>query len=34
MDLVKYLEEKLKNSHLDRNGHIEGDIMQTMRKKE
>jgi hypothetical protein len=28
MDLVKFLEKKSKTSHLDRSGHIEGDIMQ------
>jgi hypothetical protein len=27
-DLVKFLEKNLKTSHLDCNGHIEGDIMQ------
>jgi hypothetical protein len=28
VDLVKLLEKKSKTSHLDRNGHTEGDIMQ------
>jgi hypothetical protein len=27
MDLVKILEKKSKSSHLDRSGHIEGDVM-------
>jgi hypothetical protein len=33
MDLVKFLEFKIKKSHLDRNGHIEGDIMQNHKQK-
>jgi hypothetical protein len=28
VDLVKFLEKKSKTSHLDRSGHIEGDIMK------
>jgi hypothetical protein len=28
VDLVKFLQKKSKTSHLDRSGHIEGDIMQ------
>jgi hypothetical protein len=28
MDLVQFLEKNKKTSHLDCNGHIEGDIMQ------
>jgi hypothetical protein len=28
MDLVKFLDKNLKTSHLDRSGHIEGDIIQ------
>jgi hypothetical protein len=34
MDLVKYLEKKSKTSHFNRNGHIEGDIMQNHEQKE
>jgi hypothetical protein len=33
MDLVKFLEKKSKTSHLDRSGHIEGDIMQNQEQK-
>jgi hypothetical protein len=33
MDLVKFLEKKSKNSHLDHNGHIEGDIIQNHEQK-
>jgi hypothetical protein len=33
MDLVKFLEKKSKTSHLDRSGHIEGDIMQNHEQK-
>jgi hypothetical protein len=33
VDLVKFLEFKIKKSHLDRNGHIEGDIMQNHKQK-
>jgi hypothetical protein len=32
VDLVKFL-EKIKNFTLDRNGHIEGDIMQNHEEK-
>jgi hypothetical protein len=32
-DLVKFLEKKSKTSHLDRSGHIEGDIMQNHKQK-
>jgi hypothetical protein len=28
VDLVKFLEKKLKSSHSDRSGHIEGDVIQ------
>jgi hypothetical protein len=33
VDLVKFLENKSKMSHLDCNGHIEGDIMQNQEQK-
>jgi hypothetical protein len=33
MDLVKFLEENSKTSHLDHGGHIEGDIMQNHEQK-
>jgi hypothetical protein len=33
MDLVKFLEKKSKTSHLNRSGHIEGDIMQNHEPK-
>jgi hypothetical protein len=33
MDLVKILEKKSKTSHLDRIGHIEGDVMQNHEQK-
>jgi hypothetical protein len=33
MDLVKFLENKSKTSHLDCSGHIEGDIMQNHEQK-
>jgi hypothetical protein len=33
MDLVKILEKNSKTSHLDRSGHIEGDIMQNHEQK-
>jgi hypothetical protein len=33
MDLVKILQKKSKISHLDRSGHIEGDIMQNHERK-
>jgi hypothetical protein len=33
VDLVKFLEKKPKTSHLDRIGHIEGDIMQNHEHK-
>jgi hypothetical protein len=32
-DLVKFLEKKSKTSHLNRNGHIEGDFMQNHEQK-
>jgi hypothetical protein len=33
VDLVKFLEKNSKTSHLDRNSHIEGDIMQNHEQK-
>jgi hypothetical protein len=33
MDLVEIIEKKSKTSHLDRSGHIDGDIMQNHEKK-
>jgi hypothetical protein len=33
VDLIKFLEKKLKTSHLDRGGHIEGDIMLNHKQK-
>ena len=33
MDLVKFLEKNLKNSHSNHSGDIEGDIMQNHEKK-
>jgi hypothetical protein len=33
VDLVKILEENLKTSHLDRSGHVEGDVMQNHEQK-
>jgi hypothetical protein len=33
VDLLKFLEKKSKTSHLDHNGHIEGDIIQNHKQK-
>jgi hypothetical protein len=33
VDFVKFLEKKSKTSHLDRNSHIEGDIIQNHEQK-
>jgi hypothetical protein len=33
MDFVKFLEKKSKTSHLDRSGHIVGDILQNHEKR-
>jgi hypothetical protein len=33
MDLVKFLEKKLKTSHSDQFGYIEGDVMQNHEQK-
>jgi hypothetical protein len=33
VDLVKFLEKTSKTSHLDRSGHIEGDVMQNHKQK-
>jgi hypothetical protein len=33
VELVKFLEKKSKTSHLDHNGHIEGDIMHNHEQK-
>jgi hypothetical protein len=33
VDLVKFLEKKSETSHLDRSGHIEGDVMQNHEQK-